>query len=272
MSIILSGYILIFHLVSGLYFTGGIFIAMCDFFRTAWSDAFKELAPLWRKLSVWFPFLLLPVVIFGRTLMPLDEMKGHKYLYYSEWFIIIRALLLSVSLIMAARLLRKIPALSIVIYFVAGTFLAIDWGMGFEKHWSSNIYGLLWLINFAYGFFAIVTYFSFGKADTKTRKDFAHLLITLAVMWGYLQYSQFIIIWMGNNPHEVSFYVTRHFPFGLMVLMLFLKLIPVLGVAFSPRLKTNEKVMKILCVLILLGTIVEVFWLIGPPLGIGDKR
>jgi hypothetical protein len=193
-------------------------------------------------------------------------MKGHKALFYEEWFVIFRAVLISASAFIGARIIERLPVVTIILFFFCGTFVAIDWGMGLESHWSSNIYGLLWLVTFAYAFFAIVTSVRCETVGPKDRKDLAHILITLAIMWGYLQYSQFIILWMGNKPSEVKFYVERHFPFGTMVAILIFKLVPVFGVGFFPTLKEEPKILRIVSAFILIGTWIELEWLLGPPL------
>jgi hypothetical protein len=266
--VIIKLYFLFFHFFMGTFIAGGFLIAMSSFMKVAWARKVNELIPLWQKLAPFSVVLFLPLLIFGRELIPVSPHLDHKLFYFSFWFVLTRIILEGVSLITASRLLRKNPTVSLILYFFTGTFVAIDWGMSLEGNWTSNIYGLIYLLNAAMTFFAAVTFFRAEEADGPERKDFIHVLITLAISWGYLHYAQFIILWMGNKPSEVSFYLVRHYPLGLMVLILMLKLVPVLGISFFPEKKKNVTVMKILSLLVVAGGWLEVNWLLDPPLGL----
>ena len=39
--------------------------------------------------------------------------------------------------------------------------------------------------------------------------DLGNLLLTFVMLWAYLSFSQFLIIWSGNLPKEISWYVIR---------------------------------------------------------------
>lgn len=263
---IMKCFLLSFHLLLGLFVTGGIFIAMTSFFQVSWARFFQRLIPRWEKLAWGVPLLFVPLLLGGSHYLPWSEMKSHKTLYYQNWFILLRVILISTALFGGSRLLKKTPTLAIILLFVSGSWIAVDWGMGFEEHWASNIYGLLWLVSMGFAFFSLALFFSAREASASERKDLAHVLITLAIMWGYLQYSQFIIFWMGNKPSEVKFYVERNYPLGLLAAVLVLKLVPVLGVSFFPRLKESSLVLRILAVSVLLGSWLEIQWLLGPAL------
>ncbi len=39
--------------------------------------------------------------------------------------------------------------------------------------------------------------------------DYGKLLLAFVALWAYMQLSQLIIIWSGNLPEEVTFYINR---------------------------------------------------------------
>ena len=39
--------------------------------------------------------------------------------------------------------------------------------------------------------------------------DFGKLLLAFMMLWAYLSFSQFLIIWSGNLPEEIPWYIAR---------------------------------------------------------------
>jgi hypothetical protein len=40
-------------------------------------------------------------------------------------------------------------------------------------------------------------------------RDLGNLLLAFVLLWAYLSFSQFLLIWMGNLPEEVPWYLRR---------------------------------------------------------------
>jgi hypothetical protein len=105
-----------------------------------------------------------------------------------------------------------------VAYVLVITFAYTDWVMSLEPHWFSTVYGA-WLgtggILAALAFSAAVIFSQSDKSPYKEilvprlRKDFAWLLIALTMFWAYLSFSQYLIIWSGNLPEFVTYYILR---------------------------------------------------------------
>src|SRR5262249_46946267 len=119
------------------------------------------------------------------------------------------------------RLTRQFQLLSapgIVAYSLAITFASIDWGMSLEPHWFSTIYGMLFIVGqvlAALAFcIAVVVLLSESSplADILTAdvfQDLGNLLLTFVMLWAYISFSQYLIIWSGNLPEEIPWYVHR---------------------------------------------------------------
>jgi hypothetical protein len=94
----------------------------------------------------------------------------------------------------------------------------IDWVMSLEPDWASTIYGAMLIVGQGLVAFA----FSVGVISLQIRDrsmpiivaretlgDLGNLLLAFIMLWAYMAFSQFLIIWSGNLPEEISWYVRR---------------------------------------------------------------
>ena len=64
-----------------------------------------------------------------------------------------------------------------------------------------------------------------GRAlDTETVHDLGKLLFAFSLLWTYMFWSQYLVAWYGNLPHETSFWAVRLAPgpwrlVGILVLL-----------------------------------------------------
>jgi hypothetical protein len=176
----------------------------------------------------------------------------------------------------AARL-RGVSALGLVLLFLTVTFAAIDWGMSLAPHWFSTIYGVLFLVGAALSAlsFTIVLLARlaveepFRTALTPvTVHDLGKLLLAFTMLWGYVNFSQFLIVWSGNVSEETPFYLNRtHGGWNAMAiaLVVFHFALP-FALLLSRPLKRNPRALAAVAALMLVMQLVDLFWLIGPDL------
>ncbi|HST52811.1 MAG TPA: hypothetical protein VLJ61_12435 [Pyrinomonadaceae bacterium] len=119
------------------------------------------------------------------------------------------------------RLRRKMQDISGLVILVVGltaTFAAFDWGMSLEPHWYSTIYGLIVLAGWGLSALAFIitvaTFLSYHEPMDHAYQplhfhDWGKLLLTMVMLYAYFAFSQFLIIWAGNLPEEISFYLSR---------------------------------------------------------------
>jgi hypothetical protein len=96
--------------------------------------------------------------------------------------------------------------------------------------------------------------------------DLGKLLLALVMVWAYFSFSQFLIIWAGNLPEEIPWYLERlrggwqyvalalvagHFalPFALLL---------------SRDLKRNFKLLAGIAIFVLFMRMVDLYWLVAP--------
>jgi hypothetical protein len=106
----------------------------------------------------------------------------------------------------------------IILYVVAMSFAAFDWVMSVSPHWASTIYGFIFVAGQAISsmslMIAIVVLLAASKpyAEVVQKRhlhDLGKLLFAFNMLWAYFDFSQLLIIWSGNQPEEITFYMTR---------------------------------------------------------------
>ncbi len=130
----------------------------------------------------------------------------------------------------AEKKLEGISGPGLVLWGIAVTFSAVDLVMSLEPTWFSSIYGMMIMIVYALSAMAFVIFIARKLTDreplvqiaTAQRfNDLGNFLLTFVMLWAYLSFSQFLIIWSGNMPEEISWYMTRaHGSWGALALIL----------------------------------------------------
>jgi hypothetical protein len=114
--------------------------------------------------------------------------------------------------------MQRIAAPGILLYAMLASFMGIDFLMTLDPHWFSSIYGLYFIISQALAAlaFTVLVVFWLGKRAPMDRiveprhlHDYGKLLLAFVMVWAYFSFSQFLIIWSGNLPEEVTFFLNR---------------------------------------------------------------
>jgi len=170
---------------------------------------------------------------------------------------------------------RAVSGPGMILYAFTITFASIDWIMSLDPSWISTIYGLLFLAGqllsalcFTVVIAAILSKYKpaseFLKADYI--HDYGKLMLTFVMLWAYFSFSQWLIIWSGNLPDEISWYMRRLHGgwqyFGL-VLALFHFSFPFLFL-LSRQLKRRLTVLVWLAVWLMVMRFVDLYWIIEP--------
>ncbi len=113
---------------------------------------------------------------------------------------------------------ENISGFGIVVYAITLTVLAIDLVMSTDVTWFSTMYGFNFLVAQGYAVLAlsVVTVVSLSKAEpmktilrTTEQHDLGKLMFAFVMLNIYLNFSQFLIIWSGNSPEEIGWYLDR---------------------------------------------------------------
>lgn len=163
----------------------------------------------------------------------------------------------------------------LVIFILAVTFAAFDWIMSLEPDWYSTIFGLLVLIGWTISAFTFVIlmlvllskYEPLAGLLTPTHfHDLGKLLLAFVMVWAYFSVSQLIIIWSGNLPEEIPWYLRRMSGawgyVGLAVVLLHFVL--PFFLLLSRDLKRKRRTLAMVAGLVLTMRVVDLFWLVAP--------
>jgi hypothetical protein len=117
-----------------------------------------------------------------------------------------------------SRRLTAFAGPALVLTFLSTSFAAFDWAMSRDPDWYSTIYGAMFIVGAILSTLAFLTVFTIQNAAYEPVKsaltvgrlnDVGNLLLAFTMLWAYMSFSQFIIIWMGNLPEEVIWYLRR---------------------------------------------------------------
>ena len=171
--------------------------------------------------------------------------------------------------------LRTLSGPGIVLYPLTGTFAFVDWVMSIEPEWYSTIFPLIVLIGQVLSAFAFLTVvLAWAARDEPFQHvvtpqhfhDLGNLLLTFVIFWTYLAFSQLLIIYSGNLPHEIRWYLHRSagdwkwLVLGLATFQFFVPFFLLL----SRTLKRNVRRLALVAGLVFAGQIVADFWTIAP--------
>jgi hypothetical protein len=170
---------------------------------------------------------------------------------------------------------RAMSSIGLVIYSLTISFAVIDWVMSLQARWISTIYGLLFIAGEALSAFCFVVVIEtiLGKRkpmseylnDTEIH-DHGKLMFAFVMVWAYFNFSQWLIIWAGNLPEEIPWYVRRlHGGWenvGLF-LVVFHFAVP-FALLLSRQLKREARTLVRLASWLIFMRIVDIFWHIEP--------
>ena len=163
----------------------------------------------------------------------------------------------------------------ILIYVVLLTVGAIDWIKSLDITWYSSIWGLQFLVGQGYavlalGILTVILLSRYEPMKTMLRVteqyDLGKLAFAFVMLNIYLCFAEFLIIWSGNIPDEIPWYLNRiHGGWWYVCSADFIChwLIP-FSLLLSRDLKRNKEKMIWLTCFMIFARCVDMFWLIEP--------
>ncbi len=163
----------------------------------------------------------------------------------------------------------------IFLYVVLLTAGSIDWIKSLDVTWYSSIYGLQFLVGQGYSVLAlgILTVILLSRYEpmktllrTTEQHDLGKLAFAFTMLNIYLTFAEFLIIWSGNVPDEIPWYLNRIRGGWWVICTLDVAchwLIP-FCLLLSRDIKRNKAKMIVLTCFMLFARCVDMFWLIEP--------
>lgn len=163
----------------------------------------------------------------------------------------------------------------IILYAFTISFAAIDWVMSLDPSWVSTIYGLLFVAGELISAlcFAVVIeriLFKYKPMSLLLKPAFVHdhgkFMLTFVMVWAYFSFSQWLIIWAGNLPEEITWYLRRlngGWGFVGLFLVIFQFSVP-FSILLSRSFKRDITRLVWLAAWLLVVRYVDLFWLVEP--------
>jgi len=174
-------------------------------------------------------------------------------------------------------LLRRTSGPGLFFFAITLAFASFDWLMALDPHWYSTIFGVYYFAMSFQGLFAvlilIIMYLWKQGLLTSTIQqghiyDLGVQMFGFTVFYGYIAFSQFLLIYYANIPEETVWYLERlsggyeylayFYLFGRFVIPFVLLL--------SKEAKSNYKLVTSISILILVSHLVELYWIVMPVL------
>jgi hypothetical protein len=170
---------------------------------------------------------------------------------------------------------RTVSAPGLLFLVLSITFASTDWVMSLDAEWYSTIFGLLTVAGYGLSAFALTIVVLSMVTDVQPVAgiirprhfhDLGKLLLAFVMLWAYLAFSQFLIIWAGNLPEEIPWYVRRvHGPWGAVAILMVVGhfMLPFM-LLLSQDLKKRSGLLAKVAIFVLVMRLVDVIWLVGP--------
>jgi hypothetical protein len=170
---------------------------------------------------------------------------------------------------------KAVAGPGLILYGFTVSFAAIDWVMSLDPSWISTIFGLVVLIGqvLAAMCFAVVIeriLYSYKPMSEMLTPDFVHdhgkWMLAFTMVWAYFNFSQWLIIWAGNLPAEITYYIRRlngGWGYVGLFVVIFHFAVP-FAMLLSRPFKRNIRKLVWLAAWMLLMRYVDLFWIIEP--------
>jgi hypothetical protein len=170
---------------------------------------------------------------------------------------------------------RHASGVGLAIYGLTVTVASIDWIMSLDGHWSSTIFGPIVASSQMLPALALAVVAATFLAEKpplaamsgpRLWGDLGNLLLAFVMLWTYMAFSQFLLMWAGNLPEEITWYQRRSE--GGWVIVVVLLAICAFALPFCFLLlrdvKRNPARLRGVALAILAMSFVHEYWLIAP--------
>jgi hypothetical protein len=173
---------------------------------------------------------------------------------------------------------RAVSAPGLLAYVLTMTFASVDWIMSLDPEWYSTIFGLLTvagqgLVSLAFAIAVLALVYPSGalgeSVGPRQFHDLGKLLLAFVMFWAYLAFSQFLIIWSGNLPEEIPWYLERmRGGWGVLALVIVVGHFALpFALLLSRDLKHRAGLLAKVALVVMGMRLVDLVWLVAPTAG-----
>jgi hypothetical protein len=252
--------------------------------RGGWTHDLRDLLS---SAAITIPILavlFIPVLVGMAQVYPWVT-EGHlppfKAFYLTPWFFALRSVFYFAVLTALAvwgalaygdeQAMKRSASVGLIVWALISSWAGIDWLESLEPHFHSSIYGLLKIsFDLLAGFgFAVAALLLTRATRQMSNAAYSGTFLSILLLWAYLHAMQYIIIWAGNIPEEVVWYLDRlkgGWEFALWALFILQFIVPFFAL-LSEQLRGSTNALLCLAAATLALRCLEAAVLILPPFG-----
>jgi hypothetical protein len=282
---------------------GSLFLVALEYAANAdWSTPFRRVSEFLAAGLPWLLIFAIPLMFYTGNLFQWshadyinsDKMLQAKSAYLNTPFFMVRVFAIIIIWVFfyfmiirnsrsqdatSNQLLTKrnitLSVIFIPVFAITITLVAVDWIMSLESKWFSTIFGVYLFAGVAWSSLAALTIVSIklkekGFLHPAVKEDHYYSLGTLmfafTAFWGYIAFSQYMLIWYGNLPEE-TFWFMQRWEGGwkiVSVLLIVAHFIVPFFYLLSYESKTNPRKLKFISIWILCVHFLDLYWMIMP--------
>ncbi|HET6726013.1 MAG TPA: hypothetical protein VFH85_08410 [Gammaproteobacteria bacterium] len=154
------------------------------------------------------------------------------------------------------------------------TFFAFDWALSLQPRFYSDIFGMVFFSDvIVVAPAAVLVVLALGNPEPgealrSRMHDVANLLLSALCGWIFVNFVQYLIIWNGNIPDEISWYIPRSrngWQWFTRTLFIFYFALP-FAALLSKTLKDKRGALLLVSAFVLFSHALFAYWLVMPSL------
>ena len=239
-----------------------------------WIQSIRPYMQEYYPLLILFPIIFLVfcrhITVYEWVLYPPNGWLTPVFFIIRNIIVLILPFILAHFYVQASKKESPKTGLFAVLYIfsfvISQSFLAYDQVMTFEYPWINTLFGGYFFVEALYGgiaFSAVLAGFLMLRNSERFKtafRDFVVMIMGFALLWAGLFYSQYLVIWYGNIPEEVS-YIAKRMAVPMLknmgiYILLTLFLIPFVSL-ISRKVKSMFPAVFVIALLVFSGLIVE---------------
>lgn len=278
---VLAAYLIVWIAMSSIPIGALALLQMTYLVRRSWTTDLHYILTSATETLPLCGLLALPILLAQAQLYPAADnsadLPAFKAVYLAPWFFAARTLIfIAIWYLLALwakaawgnqERMTRAATVGLIVYAVTVSLAGIDWLQSLDPEFHSSIYGLLfisftWMSGLAFGL-------SVGLSSHRwipSARGYGALFLSMLLLWAYLHAMQYIVIWSGNIPDEVTWYLKRDsngWQFVVALLAFGQFVVPFLLLLLD-RIRRNRRILGAICLATLFMRLVEALVLAAP--------
>jgi hypothetical protein len=219
----LAGYLIGWITLASIPIGGLLILATTYLVRRAWTKDLHSILVAATATLPLFCLLSVPILLGQSWLYPVAAGAGapaFKAAYLAPWAFAVRTIAwFAIWSALAAWLARawedsartnRAASVTLIVASLTISLAGIDWLESLSADFHSSIYGLLFVsFTLMSSLTFIVAFGLLSPHRIRSTRGYGGVLLAVLLLWAYLHAMQYIVIWAGNLPDEVTWYLDR---------------------------------------------------------------